>query len=267
MRPARRSIFNCRPIVSSNWERRSPYRLPPAAAQAHRAERRYALQMRSPVKCVVRGLAALALICTINLSFASSDLALIDAASKGDVPSVLRLLDVGASVKARDAIGRTALVAATDENRIEVVRVLIAAGGDVNAQDDVKNSAFLLAGARGYLSILRLTIAAGADLTSTNRFGGAALIPACHYGHVETVRYLLTTRIDIDHVNNLGWTALLEAIILGNGGPAHTEIVRLLVAAGAKVNLGDRQGVTPLAHAKIAGFRDIQAILSKAGGR
>ena len=84
----------------------------------------------------------------------------------------------------------------------------------------------------------------GGDLKSTNRYGGTALIPACHYGHVETVRELLKTTIDVDHVNNLGWTALLEAVILGDGGPAHTEIVRLLVAAGARVNLADRQGVT-----------------------
>ena len=81
--------------------------------------------------------------------------------------------------------------------------------------------------------IARMALAAGADLRLTNRFGGTALIPACHYGHVETVRELLRTKIDVDHVNRLGWTALLEAIILGDGGPAHTEIVRLALAAGA----------------------------------
>jgi ankyrin repeat protein len=75
---------------------------------------------------------------------------------------------------------------------------------------------------------------------------------------VETVRELLKTRIDIDHVNNLGWTALLEAVILGDGGPAHTEIVGLLVAAGANVKIADRQGVTPLetrAAAQLPGDR------------
>ena len=40
---------------------------------------------------------------------------------------------------------------------------------------------------------------------------------------------LAETSIDVDHVNNLGWTALLEAVILGDGGPAHVEIVRLLL--------------------------------------
>jgi uncharacterized protein len=191
----------------------------------------------------------------------SLDQRLIAAAESGDTAAVRRLLGQGASVRARDAQGRTALVAATYGNRVEAARVLIAAGADVNAQDDIKNSAYLLAGARGYLEILRMTLNAGADLRSVNRFGGTALIPACHYGHVETVRELLKTKIDIDHINNLGWTALLEAVILGDGGPAHTEIVRLLLAAGADRTIADRDGVTPLAHAERRGYRAIAALL------
>jgi ankyrin repeat protein len=170
-------------------------------------------------------------------------------------------------VKARDARRRTALLAATQGNRVEAARLLIEAGADVNAQDDIRDSPYLLAGARGYLEILRMTLKAGADLKSTNRYGGTALIPACHYGHVETVRELLKTGIDVDHVNNLGWTALLEAVILGDGGAAHTEIVRLLVAAKANPNVADRQGITPLQHAKGRGYREIAGVLEKAGGR
>jgi uncharacterized protein len=194
------------------------------------------------------------------------DAELIRAAEAGDAPAVKRLLAQAASVRARDAQGRTALVAATYGNRVEAARLLIAAGADVNAQDDLRNSAFLLAGASGYLDILRLTLAAGADLKSSNRYGGTALIPACHYGHVETVRELLKTKIDIDHVNNLGWTALLEAVILGDGGPAHTEIVGLLVAAGANVKIADRQGVTPLEHARRHNYRAIVEILARRPG-
>jgi ankyrin repeat protein len=84
---------------------------------------------------------------------------------------------------------------------------------------------------------------------------------------VETVKILLATAIDKDYVNKLGWTALLEAVILGDGGSAHTEIVRLLVAAGANVNLSDRDGVTPLAHARRRGFAGIGRILESVGGR
>ena len=102
------------------------------------------------------------------------------------------------------------------------------------------------------------------DLARTNRFGGTALIPAADRGHVETVRRLLETEMDVDHVNDLGWTALLEAVILGDGGAAHTEIVRLLVDAGADVSIPDGEGVTALEHARAAGYDEIVAILTRA---
>ena len=112
---------------------------------------------------------------------------------------------------------------------------------------------------------MQATLAAGADLKSTNRYGGTGLIPACHYGHLETVKLLLTTKIDVNHVNNLGWTALLEAVILGDGGPTHTEIVRLLLAHGANPKIADREGVTAAAARARAQLTRIAEMLAKAG--
>lgn len=156
---------------------------------------------------------------------------------------------------------------ATRANHVALARALIAAGADVNAKDAIQDSPFLYAGAEGRVEILKMTLAAGADLKSTNRYGGTALIPACHHGHVEAVKALLATAIDVDHVNSLGWTALLEAVILGDGGPVHTEIVRLLLGARANPNVPDRDGVTPLVHARRLGHHAIAGLLEQAGGR
>jgi ankyrin repeat protein len=68
-------------------------------------------------------------------------------------------------------------------------------------------------------------------------------------------------------VNRLGWTALLEAIILSDGGPRHQEIVGLLVAGSADVNLADGEGVSPLQHARQRGYVAIVKILEPAGAR
>ena len=200
-------------------------------------------------------------------TLAADGAGLVAAAEAGDLATLRRLLDAGTPVEARDGRQRTALLAATHADRVDAARLLIQRGADVNARDGLHDSPFLYAGAEGRLQILRLTLAAGADLKSTNRYGGTALIPAAHHGHVETVRELLKTRIDVDHVNRLGWTALLEAIILGDGGAAHTEIVRLLLAHGASPQRADAQGVTPLAHARTRGQQAIVELLRQAGAR
>lgn len=58
---------------------------------------------------------------------------------------------------------------------------------------------------------------------------------------------------------------MLEAIILGDGGIRHQQIVELLVKAGADVNLADDKAVTPLQHAQRANYQDIEKILIDAG--
>lgn len=195
-----------------------------------------------------------------------SERLLILAVARGDASNVARLLTAGTPASISDEKGRPLVLVATHANNIEVARLLIAGGADVNAKDGIGDSAFLYAGAEGRNEILKLTLPR-ADLKSTNRYGGTALIPAAHHGHVETVKILLGTKIDKDHVNRLGWTALLEAVILGDGGAAHTEIVRLLVEAGANVNIADRDGVTPLAHARRRGYGEIARLLQAKGAR
>ena len=192
---------------------------------------------------------------------------LIVSAINGNVEGVGQALKNGASINVRDSRGRTALLIATHADNVEMARMLIAAGADVNARDHIEDSPYLYAGAEGRNEILRMTLEAGADLRSTNRYGGTALIPAAHHGHPETVAILLRTRIDKDHVNKLGWTALLEAVILGDGGPTYARIVQMLVKAGANTNIADRNGATPLAHARARNLTEIAKTLEAAGAR
>ncbi|CRK81891.1 ankyrin repeat domain-containing protein [Neobacillus massiliamazoniensis] len=194
------------------------------------------------------------------------DQQLIGLAEKGDTENVLKLLEEGANINATDGLGRTAVMAATYNNKVDTVKALIQNGADINIRDNNLENVLLHAGAKGLLEIVKLAIDAGADTKLTNRFGGTALIPASERGHVEVVKELLThSDIDVNHINNLHWTALIEAVILGDGGDKHQKIVQLLVDHGADVNIGDRDGITPLKHAQSRGFREIENILQKAG--
>lgn len=192
----------------------------------------------------------------------AEDQRLLDAARAGNADGVRAALDAGARVETRDAELRTPLLLAVMGDRVEAARILVAAGADVDAQDHRADNPWLATGVTGSVTMLHVLLPAGPDLKLRNRFGGISVIPAAERGHVAYVREVLrVTDIDVDHVNDLGWTALLEAVILGEGGRAHQEIVELLLAAGATPGLADRDGVTPLAHAERRGFTELAALL------
>lgn len=186
------------------------------------------------------------------------------AAEAGHTDDVLRFISQGAGLNDRDTRGRTALMAAVHGNKPETARLLIEAGADVNIQDQRLDNMLLYASAEGLRELVELAIKAGADTRLTNRFGGTALIPAADRGHVDIVEILLTsTDVDVNHINNLGWTALLEAVILGDGGTRHQQIVALLLQYGADPLIADRDGVTALAHARRNHYIEMERMLTQ----
>jgi len=159
------------------------------------------------------------------------------------------------------------LLAAAYANDVDAATRLIGEGADVNAKDESVQSAYLIATSEvgDDPRLLELTLVNGADVRSLDSYNGTGLIRAADRGYTAIVARLLETDIDVDHVNRLGWTALLEAIILGGGDAAHTEVLRQLVEAGVNVNLADGEGKTPLAHAEAAGYAEMATILRAAG--
>lgn len=199
-------------------------------------------------------------------SDAKSD-ALLAAAAAGRAEEVAQLVRSGAPLEARDAQGRSALLRAVAENHLGVAKTLLEAGASPNTQAANRDTPWLLAGALGRAEIIAAMLPHRPDLSIRNRFGGNALIPACERGHVEAVQVLLRSGIDLDHVNDLGWTCLLEIVILGDGGPRHQQVAKLVLDAGADPNLADRNGVTPLAHARQRGQQAVARLIEQAGGR
>jgi ankyrin repeat protein len=192
---------------------------------------------------------------------------MLDAAARGDAKKLERLIADGAPLDPLDGAKQTPLLLAVQGNHLAAAEVLIKAGSNINAQAFNMDTPWLLAGALGRTEMLRLMIPRGPDFTVRNRFGGNALIPACERAHVETVKLLLTTKIDVNHINNLGWTCLLEIVILGDGGARHIEVAKLVLAAGANPNIADKDGVSPLAHARRKGQQEIEQLIAGAGGR
>jgi ankyrin repeat protein len=198
---------------------------------------------------------------------ASAGSEMLAAAARGDAAALGRLVAAGAPLDPVDGAKRTPLLIVVERDHRDAALLLIDAGADINAQAANQDTPWLLAGALGRTEMLRAMVPKKPDFSLRNRYGGNALIPACERAHVETVKLLLTTEIDVNHVNDLGWTCLLEIVILGDGGPRHVEVAKLVLAAGADPNLADKDGVSPLTHAKRKGQEEIARLIEEAGGR
>lgn len=184
------------------------------------------------------------------------------AAYRGDLPALRQAIATGAGLESRDGEGRTALLAAAHARQGEAMRELAKAGADPRALDSRAYDAITIAAVADDIETMRTALAIGGDPRAiTSPYLGTALIAAAHLGHDGVVRELIAAGAPLDHVNNLGWTALIEAVILGNGGPRHVETVKVLVGAGARRDLADREGTTPLEHARRRGYAAMVALL------
>jgi ankyrin repeat protein len=184
------------------------------------------------------------------------------AAHRGDVAAIQRLATAGQDLNARDGRGRTPLHVAAFARRHDAMRALVQAGADPRALEHQRYDAITIAAVADDIETMKVAIAIGGDpKATTSLYDGTALIAAAHLGHDKVVGELIRAGAPLDHVNNLGWTALIEAVILGQGGPRHVETVRLLTAAGARRDLADRQGQTPLTLARGRGYEAMVKLL------
>lgn len=190
------------------------------------------------------------------------------AAWRGDLPRLKALISGGADVDARDAMGRTPVHVAAYARQREAIAALARAGAKIDLLENDRYDALTIAAVADDAPTLALLLSLGANPgQTTSRYDGTALIAAAHLGYDQVVRRLIAAGAPLDHVNNLHWTALIESIVLGDGGPRHQRSLAALVDAGADLQLGDRQGNTPLQLAKSRGYGAMVEKLQAAGAR
>ena len=171
--------------------------------------------------------------------------------------AVVKLLIAnGADVNLRGAGGKTAIfdAALAGCGYQDCVEMLIAAGADLDLRDDLGRTVLMLVAAAENYQILNLLIQAGA---STAGLESIQLIQAASAGNIDRVQSLLATKVNLDFDRG---AAIGKAAAAG-----HTQIVKLLIQAGANVNLSDRAGFTPIASAAYLGHGEIVNLLVAAG--
>src|SRR4029453_18466725 len=72
--------------------------------------------------------------------------AMLEAAARGEVDTLQRLIAAGVSLESANAAGETPLLLAVKDNQLSAAVLLIDAGSNINAQAANKDSPWLLAG-------------------------------------------------------------------------------------------------------------------------
>ncbi|CAL4891181.1 unnamed protein product [Urochloa decumbens] len=179
--------------------------------------------------------------------------------------------------EARDVQGRNALHLAAARAHLSVCRFLVEESGlDVNSASADGESPVLLAEAGGDKGVLEYLLGRGGDPRMTDARGSTPLHDAVERGHCEAVRLLLSKGVEVDPLGQRGTPLHLAAawghdqavkVLLEHGADPnrivhHTlsplmmaccarslKCMKLLVEAGADVNLRNSYGPTVLAGA------------------
>ena len=106
-------------------------------------------------------------------TYASNDTDFIEAVPKGNIQSVMALLEKGADVNAKNEYGLTALYLASQKGHTEIVKLLLGKRSDVNAKDRNVATASNMASQQGHtkttIQAVRLEIVVDEDTTGLDK--------------------------------------------------------------------------------------------------
>jgi uncharacterized protein len=123
-------------------------------------------------------------------------------------------------------------------------------------------TALLVAAGSGRLPVVKLLHERGLSVRHADDYGRTLLMSAAHWGYVQIAQCLITHGVAVNAVDRIGCSALHTTARFGDAKP---EMVSLLLANGATVDLRDKHGQTPLYYAAITGHVQCAKLLLAAG--
>jgi ankyrin repeat protein len=171
----------------------------------------------------------------------SDDLALLQAAAKGDKANVDRRLSAGAKIDSRDSERRTPLMYASANGFEEIIDRLIAAGANPNFKDRAGNNAYDYAAGRGLVETVQYLLDRTRAKDDRHYIEYAQTIRAVYAGDPSILPAGNGKLASVNRINPDGQAPL--HIAAGNGS---IDLIKVLVKRGAEVNLANKDEQTPL---------------------
>lgn len=207
---------------------------------------------------------------SINSKTKSGLTPLMAAAAFGELECAQLLVTAGAQISSTTVNGETALSLAVTKGKADIVKYLIGKGANVNVtytEEDKKTTAFVSLAADDKIDdridIAKAMIGAGVNINATDDSGHTALHYAARNDDEDLAQMILATRkSDINHQCGLGFSPLMEAADTGS-----TSVAKLLIKAGADLNVKDEDDQTALDIADDKGNEDIVTLIKEAGGK
>ncbi|KAM0511528.1 hypothetical protein ACHAPE_009781 [Trichoderma viride] len=188
-----------------------------------------------------------------------SGVAQLRAAELGRLDAVKLFIERGVDVNLADKKGRTALHWAAVRDNFEMVQYLLKQGASLEIRDDEGYTPALYAAMNGIKSIVETLLDHGADLEYADQRGRTMLSWAASSGCERTTQLLLDRGASIETVDKEGRTPLFLAADVN-----HVKTVKVLIDRGANVNCTDGE-LSPLLFAAGHGNSQMVGLLLKAG--
>ncbi len=196
---------------------------------------------------------------------------LVEAAERGDLAEVRRLLDGGADPDVgRESDGLTPLISALILQHPAIVELLLARGANPNAFEERHMAPLQFAIIAGQRDMVTALLEAGANPNTGSDQGAGGMSPlsaAAAVGDLDLAELLLDHGADIDG-GDLGAGEMTPlAVAAGSGKP---EMLSFLLSRGADPNGqvdNDRAGPAPLWAAVLANDVSMVRLLLDAGAR
>ncbi|MCI0606649.1 ankyrin repeat domain-containing protein [bacterium] len=169
-----------------------------------------------------------------------------EAASKGDIETIKRIVESGTSINSENLWGQTPLSAAIHPSQPGIVEGLLLFGADPDRKNS-RNGATPLMGAAssGDLHTLTLLLNAKVNLEHGNQDGRTALMFAAASGKPQIVTKLVESGASINKTDINGYTALAQSFpYMGEFNKGHLEVARYLLQQGADVQLKTNSTLT-----------------------